>query len=415
MINYEKAKSRIERQLKRDWEKYYKLTEKIGDIKCNDIDVRVGTTLGVGALIWAAGMIALPAIMNNGIIPFEILQPLCVALPLVGGYAAEEGMFKGFKNKERLKKASSAKTQQERIEHATKFEIARERLLCKIRILESTLKEIEKKETINEDLGLQTTKDKTDIRSLEELNTSINSIDDLIYEKMGNIDQLATKKVLKKKFWRERDKYQKYFDIPLAGALGFVAGFLVYNIPLIAANAAGIPVDIPMLQLFAPGIITGVASTGFFVKRNLDYTRAFKNVNKELLGENALPETIDDSEKKRKMANNKVERFDVELSAELSQTSSLATLQEEERAIKQAKYNTGDDILFEDFTPIKVTEATRQHVLENPGLYKNCPPRIQKGMFYTDEEYEKRVEEILSKPLPGGEEKGISFVKKNKR
>ena len=46
----------------------------------------------------------------------------------------------------------------------------------------------------------------------------------------------------------------------------------------------------------------------------MDYTKAFKNVNKEVLGDNSLPETIDDSERKRKMVNNKVERFDLQLS-----------------------------------------------------------------------------------------------------
>lgn len=415
MIDYEKAKSRIERQLKRDYKKFYKLTEKIGDIKCNDIDVRVGTTLGVGALIWAVGMFVLPTIINNGVMPLEVIQPLSVGLPIIGGLVAEEGMFKAFKNKERLKKASKAKNQQERIEHATKYEIARERLLSKIKVLENTYEEIKKKEKLDSELGLQTTKDKSDIRSLEELNKSIDSIDDLIYEKLADMDESAAKVVLKKKFWRERDKYQKFLDIPLASALGFVGGFIIYNIPLIAASAAGIPTDFSALQLFAPGIITGIASTGYFVKRNLDYTKAFKNVNKEVLGENAIPDTVDDSESKRKMANNKVERFDLELSGQISQAASLATLQEEEKAIKQAKYNTSDDILFEDFEPIKVTEETRRHVLEHPGLYKNCPPRIRQAMFYTDEEYEARFEEVMKKPLPGGEEKGISFVKKNKR
>ena len=119
MIDYERAKSRIERQLKRDYEKYFKLVEKIGDIKCNDIDVRIGTTLGIGSLIWVAGMIALPSIMSKGIIPLELIQPLYLGLPILGGLVAEEGLFKSFKNKERLKKASKAKNQQERIEHAT--------------------------------------------------------------------------------------------------------------------------------------------------------------------------------------------------------------------------------------------------------------------------------------------------------
>ena len=415
MIDYGKAKSRIERQLKRDWKKYYDLTEKIGDIKCNDTDVRVGTTLGFGTILWIAATIALPTVVSSGVMPIELIQALYVGVPLVGGYITEEIMIKALKNKERLKKVSKAKNQQERVEHATKYEIARERLLSKLLILEKTYEEIKKKEQINDDIGSQLVKDKTDIRNLEELNRSIHGLDNLIYEKMSDVDETAAKVTLKKKFWRERDKYQKLFDIPLFGALGFVGGMVLYNLPILIAGISGTSISTSALQLLLPGIVTGVATTGYFIKRNVDYTNAFKNVNKEILGDNALPEIINDSEKNRKMENNKVERFDKVLAGQISHVTTLAVLQEEEKAIKEAKFNTGDDILFEDFEPVKITEATRQHVKEHPGLYKNCPPRVREGMFYTDEEYEARFEEMLNTPLPGAEEKGISFVKKNKR
>ena len=121
-MDYSKSKERIKRQLERDWNKLYKLSAKIGDIKCNDLDVRFGTALGLGALVWVGCMFLQPTLLNAGM-PLELLQPLSVAVPLAAGVAAEEGMIKAFKNKQRLKKISKAKTQQERIEDATRLEI----------------------------------------------------------------------------------------------------------------------------------------------------------------------------------------------------------------------------------------------------------------------------------------------------
>lgn len=59
------------------------------------------------------------------------------------------------------------------------------------------------------------------------------------------------------------------------------------------------------------------------------------------------------------------------------------------------------DILFEDFEPMHITEEMRMYVLEHPEKYANCPPRIRMGNFYSDEEWERYVEESLNKPLPG--------------
>lgn len=72
-----------------------------------------------------------------------------------------------------------------------------------------------------------------------------------------------------------------------------------------------------------------------------------------------------------------------------------------------------EKLLFEDFKPIKITEEMRKDVLEHPNKYVNCPPRIRMGLFYTDEEREKYIEESLRNPLPGDEkEKKLTFKRK---
>lgn len=59
------------------------------------------------------------------------------------------------------------------------------------------------------------------------------------------------------------------------------------------------------------------------------------------------------------------------------------------------------DYLFEEFPEFKVTEETRKDVIENPQKYSGCDIRIRMGKFYTDEEYQRKIEEGLSRELPG--------------
>ena len=63
--------------------------------------------------------------------------------------------------------------------------------------------------------------------------------------------------------------------------------------------------------------------------------------------------------------------------------------------------NDKQDYLFADFPEFKVTEETRKDVLANPQKYFGCDVRIRMGKFYTDEEYQRKIEEGLSRELPG--------------
>ena len=78
---------------------------------------------------------------------------------------------------------------------------------------------------------------------------------------------------------------------------------------------------------------------------------------------------------------------------------------ESEISIEQSD-ETKENILFEEFPKLKITEETRKDVLEHPERYTDCDDRTRMGKFYTDEEYEQRREEVLSRSLPGEEEKG---------
>ncbi|MGN0966358.1 MAG: hypothetical protein ACI4OP_02015 [Candidatus Coprovivens sp.] len=406
MESKQKIIEKIEKQANKEYNKVVEYAEKLGDIRCNDNDIKLFGVIGFGALAWAISMIAMPFIVGTGALPDEIIQPLFVTVPALAGIGGSMALQKGFKNKERLRKRTSAKKQEDRTAASTKLLAEKEKHAARMYVLDDAAKKLKEKNT----------KTPTDDRTQQEMEASIRGIEATIEEKLKELDLTTTKQTLKERFWRVRDKNQILKDTVLIGLLSALAGFIIYNIPLFAMHGiySVYNFSVPALQLLAPGIITGVAATGFAIKHKNDELKAFRKVNKELLGDEALPESIDDSAKKRKTKGHKVQRFDLQKLGQSNELVELITFLAREKEAKDTKYGE-ESILFQDFEPVKVTEATRQHVLDHPEKYQNCQPRIREGNFYTDDEYERRAEEVLSTPLPGEDDKGIAFTKKDKR
>lgn len=67
--------------------------------------------------------------------------------------------------------------------------------------------------------------------------------------------------------------------------------------------------------------------------------------------------------------------------------------------------------MSKDFKLFKVTEKLRKEILDNPEKYSDCSPRVRMGLFYTDEEKEKYIEESLERPLPGDKIKCKKLIK----
>ncbi|MBR6690098.1 MAG: hypothetical protein IKL65_02065 [Bacilli bacterium] len=82
----------------------------------------------------------------------------------------------------------------------------------------------------------------------------------------------------------------------------------------------------------------------------------------------------------------------------------------EVRLIIEAKKR---QILFDyEFPEFKITEETKRDILEHPEKYVNCDVRIRNGLFRTDEEKEKYIQDSLNRPLPGEKTKVKKIGKK---
>lgn len=63
-----------------------------------------------------------------------------------------------------------------------------------------------------------------------------------------------------------------------------------------------------------------------------------------------------------------------------------------------------------EYSHFQITEETRQNVLNHPERHLNCPLRVFMGRIYTDEEWETRSKEMLSRELPGGEKLPVKKI-----
>lgn len=414
MSEIDKTKNMIDLKINKELEKVYDLTAKVGNVRCNDDDIKVVASAGFGAMAWGASLFLMPLVLNAGAWPIEIIQPLFVAVPAAIGIGGQQLLTKGFKNKERLAKTTNARTQTDRIVAATKLEIEKNKKLAKIDALDEAGKRLGTRNEIAESLPeeLRPATIGQDTRTVQEFNHSINAISRIIEEKTPELDKTVIKKTLKERFRRIRDKHQATKDMSVLAILSTLAGIVIYNMPAIMSGIGigSYNFGSSIFQIILPGLITGAATTAFVIKNKNDQRKAFEILNKELLGEESLSETVDEEDSK-KSDKYKVERFETDYQRQVSEIAGLTSLLFAEKTAKRAKYGDKEDILFEDVEPVKITKETREHVLEHPELYSSCPARIRNGQFYTDEEYEQHVEESLNRPLPG-EEKGIQFTKR---
>ena len=75
-----------------------------------------------------------------------------------------------------------------------------------------------------------------DERTKEEIDDSIKNINNILQKKQQEVDVAATKSVLKEKFWKVRDKFNRFSDILKIGVLGGMTSMLLYDMPIMYLN-----------------------------------------------------------------------------------------------------------------------------------------------------------------------------------
>ncbi len=60
------------------------------------------------------------------------------------------------------------------------------------------------------------------------------------------------------------------------------------------------------------------------------------------------------------------------------------------------------NILEKEYPELNITEKTIKNIQKYPQLYQNVPVKVAMGKIYTTKMFQKRSDEILAMPLPGG-------------
>lgn len=402
--------------------------------KVNSFEYKAGTTLSFSMIGYLAIFLTSTILINSlGVTAFTKIIPALSFPIIVGGGSLGIGaiirilMDKKFRTKERLKAFSTAKTQTEKLEEEIHYQIELEKANNRnlvveqaINVLnynESMLRRISSKYDIN---GKSTSKAEAEAKK------RIEELSNLIKEQYNKLDIFSTQKILHDRFWRIRSKFQKRTDMStVAGITGMFIMFFT-GFPLIMVNDAityssTFPSLATTLTPFVAGI---VGACGYMVKRNKDHKKVFDNLNYQL-GKNALQEkyekyerTYEEQEEIKALIEKQIRDISltiIELKEEQQVLKRMISTNKLERPVEEKENSKGqEDILFQDFLQLHITEETKRDVLEHPEKYDTCDARIRMGMFYNDEEKERYIEESLNRQLPFREEKGPALLKKRK-
>lgn len=324
---------------------------------------------------------------------------------------------KKYQTKERLKAFSTAKTQAEKLEEEVHYQIELEKANNRNRAIDETIKVLNSNQTMLSRISSRyDLSDKTALQSKEEAEKKAEELSNIIKEQYDKLDILTTQKVLHDRFWRIRQKSQRRTEVMMTSMISgmFTMFFTAFPTLMIKDIMPSGSLSASLAVPLAPLVAGVVGSSAYMLKRNKDYKEVFNNLNAQL-GENALAENLD---KRFESAFEEQKEIESLIESQIRDISLVEVqLQENKRYLDThiTEEENKKAILEQPFPQLKITEKTREDVLTHPERYTNCDVRTRMGKFYTDEEYERRIEEILNRPLPDREEKGPTLVKKGKR
>lgn len=73
------------------------------------------------------------------------------------------------------------------------------------------------------------------------------------------------------------------------------------------------------------------------------------------------------------------------------------------------------NILEQEYGELVITEKTRENIKKHPEFYVNSPVKVATARIYTNEEFEKKSDEILKQELQKGKTLALKKILKPKK
>lgn len=299
----------------------------------NQFEYKVVETLGFSLLPYLGLLILSGILTKNGImaslieiVPAESFPFILVGSSLCVGTIGRKILEWKFKTKERLKAFTTAKTQTEKLEEEVKYTIELEKSKNRNKAIQQTMDSLSSNQSILNSLSSRYDINDRDLpQTDEDAKQRFENLSTLLKDKYTKLDVLTTQKILHEKFWRVRTKGQKAMDIIMSGIMGGFFTMMYGEMPILIVR--DYISSLSLMSLFTP-LIVGIAGvSGYMIKRNKDYMKAFNNLNNEL-GEDSLQDKINEAYEEQQDIDSKIETKIREISIVGSQ------LQEQKRIIE---------------------------------------------------------------------------------
>ena len=325
--NYQKTKEELEKEIKNNQEKMNEYDEKSRMAQVNKFEYKIGLILGISALSYFF-LFILPTLLTSNslisslvlILPGEGVSGIIIGASLIVGTMGLKVIQKINKLKKRFTSFSNARTETEKLEEQVTYSIELEKVYNKKCAIKETIDSL----MINQMISLSTKNEKKISQPHKETKNTVLALSKLLREKQEELDVLVTKQTLHEMFWKiNRSKADKFFDILASAGIASLLSIFIFMAPMISELVTYQSV---LTSVLAPFIVSAVITSGYMIKRNRNYTKAFHNLNKKL-GKNAL-------------SNNKKTVYEEEkglsksISAKIKEVSMiLLELQEQKRII----------------------------------------------------------------------------------
>lgn len=345
--------------------KIKELDEKVRTINANSFSTRTLSVVGFSVIAWFILILLIPAIVNLGVIPLTLIQPLSIILPVTLGLTCENGLAKKYRLKERLQSFSKAKSEKDKLIDEVNYSIELERIKSSNKVIEKVIEKLEDKEKMlntfaeEYDINLKAMKDDNDNQVKRDI--LLKELKDLQKE----IDHISTKIVLKNKFWRIREKFQILIDSMMYSMFGCVIALGLFGVPYMAINLTSPLLTISNTSLIIALVAGGLLGESLAIKKLIDQNWAFNNVNSKL-GSEELSSFSKDSDLKRHMENDQEERFDLEL-ASLIDASVSKRLEYVDESLKMDYLNNLQDNKVDEVDVLDLEEKEQLSVDSQKG------------------------------------------------
>jgi len=291
----ENSKKQVTDEYNLNKEKINDLDNKIKVFKINDLDNKIMIFFCDAMINYFTGTLIITFfsdkivnLLQSGIINIDALCIFNFMLPMISGIVGLKCYVKNHDLKNRLSMITDVKTRSDKLYEQVKYEIEREKLISRNKILINMIDKLEEEKAMLGKLSLKYSF--SDKENLDVGNNCVLQNSDLLSKKYEELELLTIKDFLLDKFWRVRIKSQKFLDIFAFGCMFGVFMSFSWNIPVMFMEKFLINSDIfsSITSTIGPFLI-GSIGTGICLNKNYKIQKyLFEKLNDDYLGNENL-------------------------------------------------------------------------------------------------------------------------------